>query len=354
MFYTSSDSAEDEEQEPHHSESPEVERDVTTSPSACASPMSPLDDAAPEELKACIELLALSLVQCQEKLPLDPLQESTFELEPLADLPPDANQHRRQLDIAEDALEYVRIKAARAHAIQAEEEAALAEQQREKRRHLRICVNSVASLIWPGESEPVEAQLENISWGGATLRVQTVNVTQGRAIQILLPTVKGAPMQIEGKVLRSWELDDEEGFGVAVRFVKLSTKDERQLEKALNALIKASDHDGNREHARVTQPVHLEFDDSNELKAVLEDISMGGMRITLPDPLTIGQSLQTVVSTLDNEFSVKLRARVVRQEPVDYDKHQFYKVGLKLEHPMEELAEITKELLKSMSATNQP
>ena len=65
----------------------------------------------------------------------------------------------------------------------------------------------------------------------------------------------------------------------------------------------------------MTQRLDIQFDGAQELQSTLDDISSGGLGITVPDPLQLGQSVQTVISTLDESCSLKLRARVVRQEP---------------------------------------
>jgi Tfp pilus assembly protein PilZ len=73
------------------------------------------------------------------------------------------------------------------------------------------------------------------------------------------------------------------------------------------------------------------------------------MGITVPDPVQIGQSLQIVISTLDESCSLKLRARVVRQEPLKLRSTVVYRVGLKFEHPSEELKKRTNELISKMA-----
>ena len=73
-----------------------------------------------------------------------------------------------------------------------------------------------------------------------------------------------------------------------------------------------------------------------------------GLGVTVPDPLQIGQSIQAVISTLDEDCSLKLRARVVRLEPVKMGNVELYHAGLKFEHPSEELAELTSKLIDEM------
>ena len=85
--------------------------------------------------------------------------------------------------------------------------------------------------------------------------------------------------------------------------------------------------------------------------STLDDISSGGLGITVPDPVQIGQSLQIVISTLDDSCFLKLRARVVRQEKLRLRAVDVYRVGLKFEHPTEELKRRTAELIARMAST---
>ena len=85
------------------------------------------------------------------------------------------------------------------------------------------------------------------------------------------------------------------------------------------------------------------------MQATLEDISTGGLGITVPDPLQLGQSFQAVVSTLDESCTLKLCARVVHQEPVKIGNVELYHVGLEFEHPSEELRKRTRELILEMA-----
>jgi c-di-GMP-binding flagellar brake protein YcgR len=115
-------------------------------------------------------------------------------------------------------------------------------------------------------------------------------------------------------------------------------------------LAESADSNGLRQHARLTQRLDIQFD-GDELHATLEDISAGGLGVTVPDPLQIGQSLQAVISTFDEDYTLKLRARVVRQEPIKMGKTELYHAGLKFEHPSEELNQLTRELVRKMAVS---
>lgn len=246
-------------------------------------------------------------------------------------------------DVLEEALEMTRVLVAQPAP---EPEAEINETPAEKRRQLRIHITSPIKVLWSGDAEPVDAKLENISWGGAAIHIDQIKSESGDTLQVILPSTKNGSMSVQAKILRTWVLPDGTGYGLATRFSSLGTKDEAELEYFLEVLARSADSDGQRNHARLTQRLDIQFEDAQEIRVALDDISAGGMGITVPEPLQIGQSLQTVISTLDETYSLKLRARVVRQETVKLGRMEVYNAGLKFEHPIEELNELINELFR--------
>jgi Tfp pilus assembly protein PilZ len=95
--------------------------------------------------------------------------------------------------------------------------------------------------------------------------------------------------------------------------------------------------------------VDLQYGDEAELRATLEDISRGGLLITVPQSMEIGQSFQTAIGTVDGPCSLVLRARVVHQEPVAFGPVQMYRVGLQFEHPPEALRQRIDAMLQELA-----
>ena len=306
-----------------------------------------LGDASQEELTACIRLLALSVVQHRATGSFVPFRDSAEHLHPQENDAEKTDLFVAGKSTLEEALELVRI-------LEAETPAAADPEPNnepvELRKQLRINVTAPIKLVWPGDDTPTDAKLQNISWGGAAITVDKIQMDKGDTLQILLPGTKGKPINIEAKFLRGWKMSEGSEEGIAVRFSSLATSDENELEEVLKLLAQSADSDGLRQHARLTQRLDIQFD-GEELHATLEDISAGGMGVTVPDPLQIGQSLQAVISTFDEGYTLKLRARVVRQEPIQMGNTELYHAGLKFEHPSEELNQLTRDLANDMIAS---
>jgi c-di-GMP-binding flagellar brake protein YcgR len=308
-----------------------------------------LDEATPEELLSCIQLLAISVVQHRAKCGFVTLRNSTEQFQSTAAHGEETGLFVQSKQVLEEALEIVRTMAAQSSPPPIAPVTPAAASA-DHRTQLRIKIAVPIKVLWPRETRPVDARLEDISWGGAALYVEENKSDSGDTLQVILPRQQGGSISIEAKILRVWPHPDGIGHRLAIRFSKLSTRDEAKLEDILEHLARSADEEGQRSHARLTQRLDIQFDGEQELLSTLDDISSGGLGITVPDPVQIGQSLQIVIGTLDNSCYLKLRARVVRQEKLRLRAVEVYRVGLKFEHPTEELKRRTGELIARMAA----
>ena len=220
----------------------------------------------------------------------------------------------------------------------------------EQRRQLRVNLLAPIKVQWPNESVPMEVGMDNISWGGAAFHIEQPRGNSGDSLILILPSSEQGSIRVESKIVRTW--DHPAGQGIAVRFSVLSTRDEAELENILQLLAESEDAQGQRKYARLTHRLEVQFDDAAELQATLEDISTGGLGITVPEPLELHQSFQVVISTFDDLLNFKLRARAVRQQIVKAGNRDIYHVGLEFEHPSEDLRQRTNDLIREMAVSN--
>ncbi len=305
-----------------------------------------LSDASQDEMAMCIRLLAMSVAHHRQNSAFISLRESAELLKPQNTSKEKAALFLQSRDLVSEALELVRVLAAEAPPRKEPEE-----EMEEKRKQLRISVSAPIKILWPGIEEPATARIQNISWGGASILVDKAHTHSGDTIQVLLPGTTSRYIKLEAKVLRTWPLSPDQGEGIALRFSSIATQDQEAFENLLKKLAQSGDNEGLREHARLTQHLDIQFDGPEELHATLDDISAGGLGVTVPDPLQIGQSLESVISSTDGGFSLKLRARVVRLEPVKMGNVTLYHAGLKFEHPSRELTTLAQQLIAQMAGT---
>lgn len=290
-----------------------------------------------------MQLLAHSVVEHRAKFGIVALRTSSEHMLSDEEAEIETGLFVRDKEVLEEALEIVRTLAA-GPAAGRKEKGGLTGEFVESRTQLRINTSVPIKVLCAQHAKPVDARLDNISWGGAAFIIDE-EFEADEAVKIILPRPQGGSISIEARILRTWEKGDGNGRGVSVRFSSLGTRDEAKLESILEHLVQNQEDEGQRMHARLAQRLDIEFNGIQELESTLDDISAGGLRITVPDQLPLGQSLQTVISTLDGKCSLKLRARVVRQNPVRLQAGEFYHVGLKFEHPTEELNKRVRDLI---------
>ncbi len=126
--------------------------------------------ASRDELLNTLQLLALSVVQHREKQGFVTFRHAVDQLHAGGE----AALVTQGREVLEDVFEMARVftaelAASAAAEVPGEEEAPIAPV--EKRAQPRVSVATSVEVTWAGESEPVVAQLENISWGGASIKV---------------------------------------------------------------------------------------------------------------------------------------------------------------------------------------
>jgi c-di-GMP-binding flagellar brake protein YcgR len=308
-----------------------------------------LQAATRDQLSDCVRLLALNLVHHRVKFGFVPFVHS---IQQICVSPEDSGATGlfvKEKQMLEEAFELVTSFRGTLLS-ESQTEKSSRPDFTEQRRQLRVNLLAPVKVQWPNESVPMEVELDNISWGGAAFHVAQPKGSPGDSLVIILPSSLHDSIKVEAKIVRTW--DHPAGQGIATRFSMLSTRAEAELESILELLAESEDKQGQRKHARLTHRLEIQFDDAVELRATLEDISAGGLGITVPEPLELDQSFQVVISTLDDRLSFKLRARAIRQQLVSIGDTHIYHVGLEFEHPSEELWYRTNELIREMAAVN--
>ena len=308
-----------------------------------------LGEATLEQLHDCASLLALSVVNHRAKFGVVPFEQSASELSAAklgtgsADLLKEARQ------TLEEALKVIKAISRKPADKPPEEKVEKVKLER-KRQQIRINVSAPVYVLPAMETTPIKAKLENISWGGAALHTEYSIGKVGDFIRVVLPSYRGRQITVQAEILRVWDVADEKGYGV--RFSKVRTVDEEALQQLLEFLAESGDTSGQRENARLTQRIDIQYDDASEFQVTLEDISAGGLGITVPEPMEIDQSLLAAISTTDEQCELLLRARVVRQQEISFSNITMYRVGLKFEHPTEDIKERVNSMIRKMTTVN--
>jgi hypothetical protein len=218
----------------------------------------------------------------------------------------------------------------------------------EQRAQPRIKARVPINMRLSGAVEHEHAWLDNLSWGGALLDCDRAPGAPGDTLEVELPYHAGDPIRIESEIIRVDRMDSGRA-SVAVRFASMTPEAEDDLEKVLELLLSGTGG-GRRQHPRLAQRLEIYFDDPSDVRATLEDISRGGLAVTVPYAFSDGQSVQLTVFGGAAIGELRLRARVVNQTDIGEGKMQLYRIGLKFEHPMSNLEELVDRLLRKLAS----
>jgi len=151
------------------------------------SPQEILEEATREELSSCVQLLAQSIVQHRAKFGVINLHQSIETLAPTED-PNATGLFTQGKDVLEEALEIVRTIAADPAA---ESDSNPDADFPDNRTQFRINVSLPVRVLLPNTPKPVNAILENISWGGAALVISEAAIDVHDSLRIILPRPQG-------------------------------------------------------------------------------------------------------------------------------------------------------------------
>jgi c-di-GMP-binding flagellar brake protein YcgR len=299
------------------------------------------DNTSVTQLEKCARMLAISVVQHREEHKPVPLADA------LPFIVKDGKEDNdEQTIIQSDKLYKEAIALLKAGSAQAKEPKVLKEQ----RSQPRINVSSSIKIKVPSSGYEYQGNLVNISWGGIRVLTRELLGDMNDTVEISLPSYDGRDINIVASIVRTWKSEDM--YHTAIRFSKLHHKDESRLYNLLKLLLDTEDDDHRRD-PRFAQRIDVSYWDPDELKATLKDISMGGMTITMPEPVELNKSIQLQLEGTDGGYSIILRARVVRLETVKVSGFELYQVALKFEHPTDELRSMINTLMHSMMSKGQ-
>ena len=295
-----------------------------------------IDSPSITQLENCARMLAFSVVQHREKCKHVPLVDA---------LPFVINDGKKDKDeqiiIEGDKLYKEALAMVEADLAAVKSPIVLTE----KRTQPRINVSSSIEIKIPSSEQECQVTLLDISWGGARVQTKELLGDVDEAVEISLPNYDGRNINIVASIVRTWKF--EEFYNTAIRFSEIHQKDELRLDNLLKLLLIEGD-DSLRQDTRFAQRIDVSYWDPDELEATLKDISMGGMVITMPEPVELDKSIQLQLEGTDESYSLILRARVVRLETVEVSGYELYQVALKFEHPTEELRSMVNTFMNSM------
>jgi c-di-GMP-binding flagellar brake protein YcgR len=216
----------------------------------------------------------------------------------------------------------------------------------EQRVHARIHVSTKIEVAT--SQGIVEAELRDLSKGGARFQVAQAVGEVGETVELFLPSLSGIEIAVMSQIIRVLPSKDG-GLQVAVRFDVVEPAMREQLLELIDVLLSTTGG-GRRAHARVARRIEIHFGQLDDLQAILEDISSGGLLMTVSEPLVLYEEVDVTVPDMGGGELLILHARVVNQRAISRDEGgQAYRVGLEFGAMRPEALRLLKELLKSVA-----
>ena len=218
--------------------------------------------------------------------------------------------------------------------------------QSEARRQHRIKLSSSIIMRRHDLKAQTHGLLRDISWGGASVSATESLAKEGDAVWLMLPVGANDEIPILSTVLRIRKQGRNMEFGL--RFDSMRPEDEPRFRKVLEILMDGTDSEGQRGESRLVHRLDIEYGDTGDLRSTLEDISAGGLKLMLPDPLELQESILIVLSSVDGLLTLELRARVVHQTEVTEGGLPMYRTGLQFEHSQPDLKASVAKILQEV------
>ena len=223
----------------------------------------------------------------------------------------------------------------------------------EQRVHARIHVSTTIEVA--STDGTIEAQLRDLSKGGARFLTTRAVGRVGETIELFLPSLMGESINVMAEIIRSQPGAD--GFTIAVRFDAVDPHMRQPLNELIEVLLTATGG-GQRTSPRISRRMDIRYGQLGELRAILEDISRGGLAMTVVEPLVLYEDLEVTVPDTAGDQLLILRARVVHQRAVEQEGATLYRVGLEFGSLRTEtrrcLEDLLKTVLESLDGVTEP
>lgn len=173
-------------------------------------------------------------------------------------------------------------------------------------RRIKVTTETVARL----QEGDVSVTVVGLSSRDALVLSQKPLAGEGGVLELMLPTVGGQQLAITCGIGHSQRVDA--GCASVLDFIVV----EQETRGALNDLLRlllARDGGGERKHPRVVYDVPCRYGPGGKLAARLEDISLNGLSVRLPDRLLPGAEIQVILPAYGSDENLTVRGSVIQQ-----------------------------------------
>lgn len=216
----------------------------------------------------------------------------------------------------------------------------------ERRIHARIKLAHSCVLVT--EEGRAQATLRQLSRSGAQLLLADRHAQEGDPVELEIePQGEGGPVELPALVVH---LEDaREGLYMGVEFGALDDPQLQALDDVMGSVLQGSGG-GAREHVRVARRIEVACGSAEETRAVMCDLSQGGLGLESVEPVRVGETLTVRVQLGGFPHPLQLQGTVVHVTQTE-DGH--YRAGLRFEELAPERRGVLRDLMQFMVTESQ-
>lgn len=208
----------------------------------------------------------------------------------------------------------------------------------EKRQHHRLEISHPVSILT--DSMEISGTLKDISMGGARIEIDSEHPLQeNQDVELKLSIPKKFNVSIFCQVKRQARVS-EKIFSLGLKFETEDPALTRQISDLLRFFI--SDPEDAPSQAKISKRIPIQFGNLNDLEAVIENISMGGIALSMRKELDLYEDIELAIPNVKGEEALVVKGKVVHQHPLKGT--DFFRVGIEFD----ELDEMSMASLKAL------
>lgn len=208
---------------------------------------------------------------------------------------------------------------------------------REKRKHHRIELEYPVSVAVAGRVLP--AELKDLSKGGAKVAFAFEGDFDDEGVELQLRIPDGLSISVACVIRRKTAMDGRIELGLEFRTADAALR--VQLSTLMQFFL-SGEHAGDGDHPRVAKRLPIGFKNLSDLESTLENISMGGVALTVERELPLYEEVELSIPNVDGAELLVVKGQVVHQYPVE--NTDYFRVGVEFK----ELPAASKRCLQAL------
>ncbi len=193
----------------------------------------------------------------------------------------------------------------------------------EKRIHARIQLSVQARVSGPGGV--VLGTLKDISKGGLGVYLPKQIAKEGDQLEIFFDLPNLNEIAVMGEVLRCFKTPL--GFLYGLRFSLIEPAIEKKLMSIIESCLNVAGSK-TRKHPRIVKKFPVTYGTPLEFKAMLENISMGGLSMVVQKPMVLYEEIDIAIGFPNGGESIIVRGSICYQVPVEEMGTKQYRLGI--------------------------